>query len=46
MRTLVNVGFEYRHRATSPVATLSENYYMVTIGISLNETWFMPSKIR
>jgi hypothetical protein len=46
MRTLVNVGFEYRHRATSPVATLSENYYMVTLGISLNETWFMPSKIR
>ncbi len=46
MRTAVNVGFEYRHRNSSPVATVAENYYMVTLGIAINEIWFVPSKIR
>ncbi len=46
VRTTVNVGFEYRHRSTSPVATVNENFYMVTLGIALNEVWFVPSKIR
>lgn len=46
MRTMVNVGFEYRHRSTSPVSTVAENYFMVTLGVALNEIWFVPSKIR
>lgn len=46
MRTTVNIGFEYRHRFTRPVATVSENYFMFTVGVALNEIWFVPSKIR
>lgn len=46
VRTTVNIGFEYRHRATAPTATVNENYYMVTLGIALNEVWFVPSRIR
>ena len=46
MRTTVNVGLEYRHRNSYPVATLSENYFMVSVGVALNELWFMASKIR
>lgn len=46
MRTAVNLGFEYTHRNTSPAATVAENYFMVTLGIALNEVWFVPSKIR
>jgi len=46
LRTTVNVGFEYRHRSSSPVSTVTENYYMVTLGIALNEIWFVPSRIR
>lgn len=46
VRTAVNIGFEYTHRNTSPVATVAENYYMVTLGVALNEVWFVPSKIR
>lgn len=46
LRTTVNLGFEYRHRGTSPAATVTENYYMVTLGIAINEIWFLPSKIR
>lgn len=46
LRTTVNLGFEYRHRNSVPAATVTENYYMVTLGIALNEIWFLPSKIR
>lgn len=46
MRTNINVGFEYRRRVTTPVKTLTENYFMVTLGIALNESWFVPSRIR
>lgn len=46
MRTAVNLGFEYTHRNTSPAATVAENYFMVSLGIALNEVWFVPSKIR
>lgn len=46
LRTVVNVGFEYRHRSTTPAATVSENYFMVTLGVALNEVWFVPSRIR
>lgn len=46
MRTAVNLGFEYTHRNTSPAASVAENYFMVTLGIALNEVWFVPSKIR
>jgi hypothetical protein len=45
VRTTVNLGFEYKHRTTSPVKMVTENYFLVTLGISLNEAWFMPSKI-
>lgn len=46
VRTAVNVSFEYTHRNSSPVATVSENYFMITLGVALNEVWFVPSKIR
>lgn len=45
-RTAVNLGFEYRYRNSSPVKTVGENYFMVTLGVAINEIWFVPSKIR
>ncbi len=45
-RTTVNLGFEYLHRESQPTATVAENYFMVTVGVALNEIWFVPSKIR
>lgn len=45
-RTTINLGFEYLHRQSQPTATVSENYYVVTLGVALNEIWFVPSKIR
>lgn len=46
VRTAVNVGFEYRHRNSSPVKTVGEDYFMVTLGVAIDEVWFVPSKIR
>lgn len=45
-KTVVNLGFEYKHRSTSPVKLLTENYFNITLGVNFNERWFMQSKIR
>ncbi len=46
LRTKVNIGFEWKHRYSSPVVTVTENYYLFTLGVNLSENWFVPSKIR
>ncbi len=46
LRTRVNIGFEWKHRFTSPATTITENYFMFTLGVNLSENWFVPSKIR
>lgn len=45
-KTVINIGFEYRHRTTSPVALVKENYFNFTIGINFNELWFWQNKIQ
>lgn len=46
LRTRINIGFEWKHRYTTPGTTVTENYYLFTLGINLSENWFVPSKIR
>lgn len=45
-KSVINLGFEYRHRTSSPQKLLTENYYNITLGINFNERWFMQSKLR
>lgn len=45
-KTLVNVGFEYRHRSSSPVALLTERYFGINIGVNFNGTWFFRNRLR
>jgi hypothetical protein len=45
-KTLINIGFEWHHRNSSPVSMLTENYYNITIGLNFNELWFWQRKIR
>lgn len=45
-KTMINVGFEWKHRQTSPVSQISENYFNITIGLNFNELWFWQRKIR
>lgn len=45
-RTLINLGFEYRHRQAHPNPLLKENYYTITLGVNFSQLWFEKRKIR
>ena len=45
-KTIINFGVEYRHRNSSPVKLITEDYVNVTVGVTFNEMWFWKSKIR
>lgn len=45
-KTVINVGFEWKHRTTSPAVLISENYFNINIGLNFNELWFWQRKIR
>ncbi|MBB1148812.1 MULTISPECIES: hypothetical protein [unclassified Myroides] len=45
-RTLsnVNIGLEYGNRGTKSSGLIKENYFNLSIGLSLNDFWFMKRK--
>lgn len=45
-KTVVNLGFEWLHRRSSPQRLITENYYNITLGLNFNELWFWQRKIR
>lgn len=45
-KTLINVGFEWRHRVASPTQLIKENYFNITLGLNFNEVWFWQRKLR
>ena len=45
-KTMINLGFEWKHRSTSPVNLLSENYLNISLGLNFNEVWFWQRKIK
>lgn len=45
-RSLLNVGFRWLRREASAPGLIKENYYMMTIGLTFNEMWFMKYKIK
>lgn len=45
-KTVINIGFEYKHRATAPVNYITENYFNVTVGVNFNQMWFWKNKIE
>lgn len=45
-KTSINLGFEWRHRESSPVKLITENYFNITLGVNFNELWFWKSRIR
>lgn len=45
-KTVINIGFEYKHRAAYPANLISENYFNITVGVNFNEMWFWQNKIR
>ena len=45
-KTIVNVGFEWKHRTTTPTVLIAENYFNITLGLNFNELWFWQRKIK
>lgn len=45
-KTMINLGFEWKHRQASPQALVKENYFSITLGLNFNELWFWQRKIR
>lgn len=45
-KTLVNLGFEWKHRFTTPKELIKEDYFNITLSVTFNEMWFWKNKIR
>ncbi len=45
-RSVVNLNFQWLHRKPSSISLITENYFMVNIGLTFNESWFMKFKIQ
>lgn len=45
-KTMINLGFEWRHRMSSPVNLLTENYFSIMLGVNFNELMFYKRKIN
>ena len=45
-KTTVNVGLEWRHRTSAPIAMITEDYLNITLSVNFNELWFWKNKIR
>jgi len=45
-RTMINLGFEWKHRVSSPKKLITENYFNIVLGINFNEMWFWQRKLR
>lgn len=45
-KTMINFGFEWRHRMSSPVNLLTENFFSIMLGVNFNELWFYKRRIN
>ena len=45
-KSIVNLGFEWKHRTTSPAVLIKENYLNITLSLTFNEMWFWQNKLR
>ena len=45
-KTMINLGFEWKHRKGSPQPMITENYFNITLGINVNELWFWQRRIK
>lgn len=45
-KTMINIGFEWKHRQAYPASLVSENYYSITLSINYKEMAFWKDKIR
>lgn len=46
IKSTVNIGLQWLRRAPSSHNLITENYFMLNLGVSFNEGWFMKFKIQ
>ena len=42
----VNIGFEFGKKGTTSNGLIEENYFNLSVGLSLNDIWFVKRKIN
>ena len=45
-KTMINLGFEWKHRKATPNPLITENFFNITLGVNFNELWFWQRRIR
>jgi len=45
-RSVVNVGVQWLRRSCSAAGMVKENYFLINLGMTFNERWFMKYKIE
>ncbi len=45
LKTIINLGFEWKKRRAHPAPMIEENYFNITLGVNFNEMWFGQRKI-
>lgn len=45
-RSTLNIGMQWLRRAPSSASLITENYFVLNLGITFNEHWFLKYKIR
>ncbi|MBO7609253.1 MAG: hypothetical protein J6S96_03500 [Muribaculaceae bacterium] len=45
-KTTINLGLEWRHRTSSPLVMIKEDYLNITLSVNFNELWFWKNRIR
>ena len=45
-RSMVNVGLQWMRRSASGVGMIKEDYFVINLGVTFNERWFVKYKIE
>ena len=45
-RSFVNVGMQWLRRSSRSAGMITENYFLINLGVTFNERWFMKYKIQ
>ena len=43
---MINLNLQWLRRKPSSASLITENYFMVNVGFTFNENWFMKFKIQ
>ena len=45
-KSIINIAFGYQNRRTTPLSSVTENEFRVSIGLTFNEMWFYKNRLQ